>query len=33
MTRHTHDHGQLVERRVDHDYVVHHRTTNPACWS
>lgn len=25
MTRHTHDDGQLLERHVDYDHVVHHR--------
>jgi YgiT-type zinc finger domain-containing protein len=30
MTRHTHDQGELVERHVDHDYVVHHRGDEPG---
>jgi hypothetical protein len=30
MTRHTHDDGQRVERRVDHDYVVHHADDEPG---
>ena len=30
MTRHMHDEGQLAERRVDHDYVVHHADGEPG---
>lgn len=30
MTRHTHDEGQLIEGRVDHDYVVHHPDGEPG---
>jgi hypothetical protein len=30
MTRHTHDDGELIERRVDHDHVVHHPNAEPG---
>jgi hypothetical protein len=30
MTRHSHDDGQLVERHVDYDYVVHHADGEPG---
>jgi hypothetical protein len=30
VTRHTHDDGEMVERRVDHDYVVHHPDAEPG---
>lgn len=30
MTRHTHDNGQVVERPIDYDYVVHHADAEPG---
>lgn len=30
MTCHTHDDGQLADRTVDYDYVVHHEDADPG---